>query len=33
SSLAVGRTLVAIMENYQDKEGKIHIPDALKKYF
>ncbi|EMS7391849.1 serine--tRNA ligase [Campylobacter jejuni] len=33
SSLAVGRTLVAIMENYQDKEGKIHIPDVLKKYF
>ncbi|ECZ8555501.1 serine--tRNA ligase [Campylobacter jejuni] len=33
SSLAIGRTLVAIMENYQDKEGKIHIPDVLKKYF
>ncbi|EAH7801000.1 serine--tRNA ligase [Campylobacter jejuni] len=33
SSLAVGRTLVVIMENYQDKEGKIHIPDVLKKYF
>ncbi|EMV3617139.1 serine--tRNA ligase [Campylobacter jejuni] len=33
SSLAVGRTLVAIMENCQDKEGKIHIPDVLKKYF
>ncbi|EAK1268025.1 serine--tRNA ligase [Campylobacter jejuni] len=33
SSLAVGRTLVAIIENYQDKEGKIHIPDVLKKYF
>ncbi|EFE6963616.1 serine--tRNA ligase [Campylobacter jejuni] len=33
SSLAVGRTLVAIMENYQDKEGKIHVPDVLKKYF
>lgn len=33
SSLAVGRTLVAIMENYQDKEGRIHIPDVLKKYF
>ncbi|EOH3622038.1 serine--tRNA ligase [Campylobacter jejuni] len=33
SSLAVGRTLVAIMENYQDKEGKIHIPGVLKKYF
>lgn len=33
SSLAVGRTLVAIMENYQNKEGKIHIPDVLRKYF
>ncbi|HDZ5017873.1 TPA: serine--tRNA ligase, partial [Campylobacter jejuni] len=33
SSLAVGRTLVAIMENYQDKEGKIRIPDVLRKYF
>ncbi len=33
SSLAAGRTLVAIMENYQDKEGKIQIPDVLKKYF
>ena len=33
SSLAVGRTLVAIMENYQDKNGKIIIPDVLRKYF
>ncbi|TKX32636.1 serine--tRNA ligase [Campylobacter aviculae] len=33
SSLAVGRTLVAIMENYQDKDGKITIPDVLRKYF
>lgn len=33
SSLAVGRALVAIMENYQDKEGRIHIPDVLRKYF
>ncbi|MBZ7969653.1 MULTISPECIES: serine--tRNA ligase [Campylobacter] len=33
SSLAVGRTLVAIMENYQDREGKIIIPDVLRKYF
>ena len=32
SGLAVGRTLVAIMENYQDKEGNIHIPDALQPY-
>ncbi|MCR2064888.1 serine--tRNA ligase [Campylobacter helveticus] len=33
SSLAVGRTLVAIMENYQDKDGKVIIPDVLRKYF
>ena len=32
SSLAVGRTLVAIMENYQTKEGQIKIPEVLKKY-
>ncbi|KTC98234.1 serine--tRNA ligase [Legionella erythra] len=32
SGLAVGRTLVAIMENYQDKDGHIRIPDALKPY-
>jgi seryl-tRNA synthetase len=32
SGLAVGRTLVAIMENYQDAAGNIHIPEALKPY-
>ncbi|MBL4743264.1 MAG: serine--tRNA ligase [Cycloclasticus sp.] len=32
SGLAVGRTLVAILENYQTKEGKIRVPDALKPY-
>jgi len=32
SSLAVGRTLVAIMENYQTKDGKIEIPKVLEKY-
>ncbi|MEO1923085.1 MAG: serine--tRNA ligase, partial [Nautiliaceae bacterium] len=32
SSLAVGRTLVAIMENYQTKDGQIRIPEVLKKY-
>lgn len=32
SGLAVGRTLVAIMENYQDKNGHIHIPAALRPY-
>ncbi len=32
SGLAVGRTLVAIMENYQDENGKIAVPDVLKPY-
>jgi seryl-tRNA synthetase len=32
SGLAVGRTLVAILENYQDVEGRITIPDALIQY-
>lgn len=33
SGLAVGRTVAAIMENYQSEDGRIHIPDVLKKYF
>lgn len=32
SGLAVGRTLVAIMENYQDGAGQVHVPDALRPY-
>ena len=32
SGLAVGRTIVAILENYQNEDGTISIPDALKKY-
>ena len=32
SSLAVGRTLLAIMENYQQEDGTVKIPDVLKKY-
>ena len=32
SGLAVGRTLVAIMENYQQADGSIRVPDALKPY-
>jgi seryl-tRNA synthetase len=32
SGLAVGRTLVAIMENFQEENGHIRIPDALKPY-
>ncbi|MDN5106314.1 serine--tRNA ligase [Aliarcobacter butzleri] len=32
SSLAVGRTLLAIMENYQQADGSVKIPELLKKY-
>jgi seryl-tRNA synthetase len=32
SGLAVGRTLVALMENYQNKDGSIRIPHALRPY-
>ncbi|MEV9615016.1 serine--tRNA ligase [Aliarcobacter butzleri] len=32
SSLAVGRTLLAIMENYQQADGSVKIPEVLKKY-
>ena len=32
SGLAVGRTLVAVMENYQDENGSVSIPSALRPY-
>jgi seryl-tRNA synthetase len=32
SGLAVGRTLVAILENYQQKDGSVAIPQALRPY-
>ena len=32
SGLAVGRTLIAIMENYQNSDGSIDIPDVLSSY-
>jgi seryl-tRNA synthetase len=32
SGLAVGRTLVAVLENYQQKDGSVIIPDALRPY-
>ena len=32
SGLAVGRTLVAILENYQQKDGSVLVPEALIKY-
>jgi seryl-tRNA synthetase len=32
SALAVGRTLVAVLENYQEKDGSVRIPPALASY-
>ncbi|MDO8267967.1 MAG: serine--tRNA ligase [Moraxellaceae bacterium] len=32
SGLAVGRTLVAVLENYQNEDGSVTIPDALRSY-
>ena len=33
SGLPIGRTLVAILENYQRKDGTIEVPEALRNYF
>lgn len=32
SGLAIGRTLVAVLENYQDKDGNISVPEVLQPY-
>jgi seryl-tRNA synthetase len=32
SGLAVGRTLIAVMENYQQRDGSIRVPEVLKPY-
>jgi len=32
SGLAIGRTIIAILENYQNKDGSIEIPSVLQKY-
>jgi len=32
SGLAVGRTVAAILENYQQQDGSVRVPDALKSY-
>ena len=32
SGLAVGRTLIAVLENYQDGEGRVAVPDVLRAY-
>jgi len=33
SGLAVGRTMIAILENYQTEDGNVIIPEVLRKYF
>ena len=33
SGLAVGRTLIAVLENYQEADGRIRVPDALRDRF
>ena len=33
SGLAIGRTLLAVLENYQQEDGSIRIPEVLKPYF
>ena len=32
SGLAVGRTLIAVLENYQNEDGSVTIPEALRPY-
>ena len=32
TAVAIGRALIAIMENYQEKDGSISVPKVLKKY-
>ena len=32
SGLAIGRTMIAVLENYQDEDGSVYIPDVLQPY-
>jgi len=32
SGLAIGRTLVAVLENYQQADGSVEVPEALRRY-
>ena len=32
SGLAVGRTLVAVLENYQQADGSVEVPEVLRPY-
>jgi len=33
SGLAVGRTLISVLENYQQEDGSVLVPEALTPYF
>jgi seryl-tRNA synthetase len=33
SGLAIGRTMIAILETYQEQDGSVAVPDVLKPYF
>ncbi len=33
SGLAIGRTIIAILENFQRQDGSVEIPEALRPYF
>ena len=32
SGLAIGRTMIAVLENYQDEDGSVYLPDVLQPY-
>jgi len=32
TAFAMGRTIIAILENYQQKDGRVLVPKALRKY-
>ena len=32
SGIAVGRALIAVLENYQEEDGSVRVPDVLKPY-
>ncbi len=32
SGLPIGRTIVAVLENYQQKDGSVRVPEALRPY-
>ena len=32
SGLAVGRCLIAVLENFQNSDGSVHIPEVLQEY-